>query len=222
MPPPRPRERLPVVSRLLLVLAAAAAVAAGWIFWITWWMDFSQEPAPSDLMVVLAGNYSRGIHAADLYRRGYAPEVWISRPMPQADTELVRRLGIPYPREDDVTREVLAKRGVPREKIRIYGDGVNGTLEEARALQAALAKYPPGNAHPEALKILIVTSRPHARRSRRIFQRFFPQKNIRVSANAYEPFDRRWWTHKELALYAVLETAKVLYYLAGIRLITRP
>lgn len=41
-------------------------------------------------------------------------------------------LGIPYPRKEEVSRAVLLKNGVPVDRIEIIGDGVVGTLAEAK------------------------------------------------------------------------------------------
>ncbi|MFH1724479.1 MAG: YdcF family protein [Elusimicrobiota bacterium] len=189
----------------LLIPPAAALLA--WMWAIGWWMDYSDEPQKSDMIVVIAGEFSRPFHAAELYHAGLAPEVWVSRPFRgPAESEAVR-LKIPIPAEEETSRRILLKKGVPPEAIRLYGEGVMSTVNEALALRHA--------AKPSGKKILAVTSRWHARRTRLIFRRTLPDAEVRVVATDHEAFSRRWWRSQALARAAILETAKTAFYLLG-------
>ncbi|HEX4048386.1 MAG TPA: YdcF family protein [Elusimicrobiota bacterium] len=193
---------------LLALLAAASALLARRA--IGWWIDSSDQPVKSDILVVLAGDYSRPVFAAKLYARGYAPDVWISRP--ERDPALVEleRYGIHLPQEDELDRKILVIGGVPETRIHLYGRDVGSTADEADALRR---EFPPAGK-----KILIVTSRFHARRARLIFRRLLPGADIRVVAEPYPPNRIAWWKDKDLVGDAILEPLKTIFFLTGGRL----
>ncbi|MFA6029071.1 MAG: YdcF family protein [Elusimicrobiota bacterium] len=206
-PFPKPLRRL-LLGAAALVCAAAAGLAA-----TAWWLDCSDEPRKADLIVLLAGAYSRPFHAADLYKHGLAPEVWVSRPY-RAPAELkALALGTRIPAEEEVHRDILLRLGVPPARIRLYGDGVMSTVNEALALRRSLDL--------RGKTVLVVTSRWHARRARLVFRRALPGTKVLVCATPYEEFTRRWWTRQDLARSAVLEGTKMLYYLLGGRFISK-
>lgn len=192
-------------------LLAAASVAAG-AGAIGWGLDYSDEPSPADIIVVLAGDYSRPFYAADLFAKGLAAEVWISQPVQSEAESLAIKEGVEILPEEAAYRQILIRRGVPADKIRLYGRGIMSTVNEALALSNTL--------EDRHRKILIVTSRYHARRSRFIFRRELPGIDIRVVATPYENFTRRWWTQQAMARAAVTETAKMAYYLLGGRFVS--
>jgi uncharacterized SAM-binding protein YcdF (DUF218 family) len=193
-----------VFAALLAAAAARLALSA-----VGWWIDSADEPVKSDIIVVLAGDYARAAFAAELYAQGLAPDVWISRPRRLSALVKLDGLGIHLPAEESIDREILIKRGVPENHIRLYARDAVSTADEAEAL---------GREFPAAgKKILVVTSRFHARRSRMIFRRLLPKAEIRVAA-APEASYREWWKDKELAERAVMEPLKALFFWAGGRM----
>jgi len=159
------------------------------------------------MIVVACGEFSRPFFAADLYKQGMAPEVWHARPRRSPGEERVLSEGLPLQSEEEIVRAVLVKRGVPPERIHAYGSAVLSTFEEARAFQEA--------ARPRGKKVLVVTSRWHARRAGLIFRKALAGAEVRVVSTPYEPFTRRWWTQQDMARNAVLEASKTLFYLLG-------
>lgn len=211
----KPASSLKRAAAAVLGSLAALAFAMGAASWgVGWWIDSGDEPAPADAIVVLSGAFNRAAYGGDLYARGLAPEVWISRARALWDDDFAREQGAPVPLEEAVSRDILARKGVPASRVRAYGRAIGGTLEEARALAAA--------ADWRGRKVLVVTSRFHARRSRLIFRRALPGAEVRVCASPYEPFSRRWWRRKELALQAAQEVLKTAYYLAGGSFVSEP
>lgn len=215
--PPRPAElgqlrRLAPVwakARTLLALLGAAVLLAvpGWVWGVGWWLDFSDEPVPSDYLVVLAGDFARPPAAAELFKTGVAPEVWYSKPWRTWGQEEAMRLGIPFPPEEEINREFLLKGGVPAAALHQYGDLVVSTVAEAKAFKAA--------AQPEGKRVLVLTSRYHARRAKLIFRSVLAGSEVRVFGAADPYFTRRWWTSQPMAYAAVLETCKLAYWVLG-------
>lgn len=176
---------------------------------LTWWLDYSDEVATGDIIVVLGGSYTRAPFAAELFEKGFGSEIWVSRTQPTAADRVLEGIGVPNLPEDRFNALILERKGVPPAKIRPYGQAVVSTQDEADALRREFG--PTG-------RILIVTSRFHARRAKKIFEKTLPAAEIRVVATPYDPFHYPWWDHKELAQNGVLEGIKVLYYYAGGRL----
>ncbi|MEE8425180.1 MAG: YdcF family protein [Elusimicrobiota bacterium] len=202
------RRNVPASYRIAGAAAALLAVLLGSAVWVVgWFLDYSDEPEPADLMVVLAGGFARPFYAADLFHEGIAPEIWLARPYRGPGIKLALEAGVRIPTEESINREILLKRGVPASRIHFYGREVMSTANEAAALGRALDLH--------GKRILIVTSRTHARRARWVFRTSLPGVDIRVTATPYEGFTRKWWTQQFLARAAVLEISKTLYYLFG-------
>lgn len=201
------------MKRLAAFLAALASLPLVFLFLIGWWLDYSQEPKPADVIVVLGGQeVARPLYGAELFRGGYAPEVWVSRVRVRESLRVVRELGIEIPNEDEIAVEVLKRKGVPAASIRRYGEDVVSTVHEGLALEAALG--------PEKKRVLVVTSRYHARRSRFVLRGILKGREVTVVASPHETFSRRWWRDQDLAKAAVLEAAKTIYYFIGGRFVS--
>ncbi len=167
-------------------------------------------PCPADAGVVLAGSFARAMYAADLYHQGLIHRVLITRPGRERGLAQLDALGVPYPRQEDVSRAVLLKKGVPDDRIEIIGEKVLSTLDEARLLaQLHIVR-------PEYRSLLIITSRFHVRRAAAIFLHVFqfsPHVRICVVGTPYDGFVAdRWWTDRDSATQVVLETAKLALF----------
>jgi uncharacterized SAM-binding protein YcdF (DUF218 family) len=161
-----------------------------------WMLDDPVDKA--DVIIVLGDdNYAgdRAFHAADLYRRGLAPEVVAS------GRALRSYAGIAEMIEHD-----LESFGVPEAAIVKFPQRAQNTREEAEALAGLISSR-------GWKRVLIVTSNYHARRARYIFERVLPAGvNVSVSGAHDSDFDpASWWeTHQgqkiflgELLGYAV-------------------
>lgn len=194
---------------LLLAGAVAVAVVGGLLC-------VQDEPRPAEAMVVLGGQYFRPVHAARLYARGLAPEVWISRPETPPEATLLPQVGVDLPPQEEIYRRLLVLHGVPEAAIHFYGREVQSTAEEAALLAQALRARPQGP--PQTL--LVVTSPYHVLRARLIFEAAFPGTQVLAVATPDEPFPRRWWSRQGSAVRVVNETAKLTWYLLGGRFST--
>ena len=191
---------------LAALLTAAAGTAAG-LFYAADWLDAGDQPQRADAILVLGGGYARGFQAADLYRRGLAPRIYVSVPAREQQHRLLDEAGIAFPREEEVVRDVLLKKGVPRNAIAYFGKDLISTAAEAQAARALFGKRAP--------KLLVVTSPYHLRRARIIFTDAMPAADIRVVATSYEPFPSLWWKNQDAARHVLQELAKIIFYQLG-------
>jgi len=192
---------------LLAVLLTAAICAGAGFFYAADWLSVADQPQKADAILVLGGSFTRPFQAADLYRRGFAPKIYISAPVRERQYRLLDEAGIPYPREEDVEREVLLKKGVPASAIELLGKNLVSTAAEAQAARALFAKGRP--------RLLVVTSPYHLRRARMIFSDALPTADIRMIATSYDPFPQAWWKDQGAARNVLLELAKIVFYELG-------
>lgn len=198
------------LTLLILVLTAFALIFLGK------WLHAADQPARVDAMIVLAGAPERAMYAADLFRQGYAPVVYVSRPARERGHRKLEEFGILLPTEEYVNRTILNRRGVADTHIQIFSIGSVSTVDEARAARVAL---------PETTKaIMIVTSPYHARRVKMVFGDVFADSGVavRVVANPYESFPVRWWTDQDAARQTILELLKIVFYQTGGSFSRRP
>lgn len=188
---------------LLAALSAAALGYAGR------WLLLPQHPVAADAIIVLAGPFERSIYAADLYHQRYASKIYLSVAAPDAGALKVEALGIPLPRDFDVHRQVLIRKGVPPGDILSFGRGSLSTAEEAEVLRQLFGQARVG--------LLVVTSPYHARRAKLTLERAFAGSgvNVTVVATPYEEFRVDWWRSQDAARNVLLELAKIAYYLVG-------
>lgn len=197
-------RRCLIVLLSLLLLAAAALGGAAWL--ATDWLVRGDAPAKADAILVLSGDPLRVVYAAELFRDGLAPQVILTVERRGREREKLDELGIPFPRMENVYRDVLLKLGVPGDAIRTVGHELASTAAEALALKAAVK---PGTT------LLIVTSPYHTRRSRMVFEEHFPAATIRVVSDPKDSFPRKWWTDQDAARNTLLEFTKTAFFLAG-------
>jgi|ERR1700674_4651350 len=138
----------------------------------------------SDALIILSGDNfyaDRATRAADLYRRGLAPEIVASG----------QRLR-PFAGITELMVHDLLERGVPKDKIEAFAQDADNTREEAMAL-AQLA------ARKKWRSVIVVTSNYHTRRARYIFDRVFPSTiRVRIASVPDGDFDpEQWWQHRK-------------------------
>lgn len=168
------------------------------------------HPKQADVGIVLAGDFSRALYASDLYHRGLVPNVWLSRPERERPLRQLDALGVPYPLQEEVSRAVLLRKGVPADRIELFGNGVVSTIEEARAVAEFLGQ------RPDIHSLLLITSRFHVRRAEAIFRTILkdhPHLEIQAVGSPYDGFVvDQWWKDRDSSRQVVLETAKWLLF----------
>ena len=179
-------------QRLLILLATLAvmAVAAAWAFrHVGRWLVDPDPLQHARAIVVLSGTVPyRAMEAAEIYRQGWAPEVWLLRDQTDdADAAFVK-LGVLHYSEQDYDQKVLERLGVPKEAIRILEPPTTNTVSEIRLVAAELRRQ-------GGDKVILVTSPVHTRRSKLIWHLVVgdhPQAILCMASS--EPFDSdHWW-----------------------------
>lgn len=129
------------------------------------WLVREDPLQPATAIAVLSGNIpDRALEAAQLYREGYAKEIWLTHPGEHADA--LKMLGISYPSEDDFNQRVLRGQGVPAKAIHVLDTPIVNTAEELDAISAALKKR-------GGEKVIVVTNQAHTRRVHILWNKYF-------------------------------------------------
>lgn len=195
---------------LLFVLSAFIALAtlgAVSLYFAARWLNNADAPQKADAIVVLAGDLTRAFEAAQLYRDGYAPRVYLSAAVRDPSLLLLDREGVVFPRLEEVTLQILLQKGVPSDAIRWLAKDMMSTATEAAATRAVVDSG--------ERRILVITSPYHTRRTGIIFRNALPGADVRVVASRYEEFPEHWWREQLAARNVLLETAKLAFYYTG-------
>lgn len=191
---------------IFIVLGAAAALV---FLKIGGWLMVQDPAAHADVIIVLSGDLPvRAVQAAELYKAGYADQVWVSPPISPA-AEL-KGMNISFLGEDFYNEKVLLAEGVRPDAIRVMDRPSANTEEEVREISEWLRD---NNFHTA----IVVTSKPHTRRVRTIWRKLIgsdPRLIVRFAAG--DPYDgAHWWRHTHDALDVVREILGLFNAWAG-------
>jgi uncharacterized SAM-binding protein YcdF (DUF218 family) len=151
----------------------------------------------------------RAEEAAKVFRGGYAPEVWVSRPVNPASE--LDQLGIHFVGEEEYSREVLIREGIPEQAVRILPDAIVDTEQEVYEVAREMKRI-------GKTRAIIVTSPQHTRRVRALWTKLIrgDQKAI-VRAAFDDPFDAdHWWRNTRDAFAMVHEALGLINAWAGL------
>jgi uncharacterized SAM-binding protein YcdF (DUF218 family) len=104
----------------------------------------------------------RMLGAVDLYQAGYADEILMVRNMVRG-YDLVVSQGVKIPHDTDIAKEVAVQLGVPEEKITVLPGDALSTQDEAIQVREYL------KSEPDIDSLIIVTSKSHSGRAKKIF-----------------------------------------------------
>jgi uncharacterized SAM-binding protein YcdF (DUF218 family) len=202
--------------RLVLALAVVVALVGVTAPWaakaVGGWLVVADGIEPARAVVVLSGRVPfRAMRAASIYKDGFAPEVWVSRPMPTPEELTMRRLGIPDMKtEEQRNRQVLERLGVPTSVIRVLDTGVLNTMEEVEVIARELRRT-------GGDRVIVVTSKPHTRRVKAIWHAMVGDApRMMVQHPAEELFDPdHWWRNTGDALEVSREVFGLMNVWAG-------
>lgn len=206
----RPRSR---ALRVFSAIIGGGLVLAVVIFFgVGRWLVVEDPLVKARAIVVLSGAMPlRAIEAAKLYRKGYAPEIWLTHSTLPGET--LEQMGIPFSGEDHYNALVLIHEGVPLEAIHVLEPPIVNTVDEIKVIAPALARG-------KDSAVILVTSKAHTRRVRLLWRRLAPDRGRAiVRAASGDPFDpRHWWRNTSDALEVVREVLGLLNAWAGLPL----
>ena len=176
-------NRRAVILVLLLLSSAGLLALRG----AGRWLVREDTLAKADVIYVLSGGLpARAEEAGKIFSQGYAPEVWVSRPV--SPVEALGPLGIHYVGEEEYSREILIHEGVPESVIHILPRTIVNTeqeVEEAREEMLRAGKT----------RIIIVTSPQHTRRVKTLWHKLVgetPESIVRAAREDSFNADH-WW-----------------------------
>lgn len=176
------------------------------------WLVHEDPPDKAQAIVVLSGGLPvRALGAAEIYRAGYAPEVWLTAPAQPGAA--MKELKLPYAGEEEYSRMVLIAQGVPVSSIRILKNKIGNTEDELRGVAEEMSARPD-------LAVIAVTSKAHTRRVRALWNHVGNSRSrLIVRAANEDDFDaEHWWRTTTDALVVVREYLGLLNAWAGLPL----
>ena len=191
---------------ILLLLGAALAGLDGAGRWLV-----REDPlARADVIFVLSGGLpARAEEAGKIFSQGYAPEVWVSRPVSPVDA--LQGLGIRYVGEEEYSCEILIHEGVPESVIHILPRTIANTEQEVKEAKEEMLRT-------GKTKIIIVTSPQHTRRVKALWHKLVggnPKAIVRAARE--DPFDAdHWWRNTRDTFSVIRETLGLINAWTGL------
>jgi uncharacterized SAM-binding protein YcdF (DUF218 family) len=204
--PTRPRPVVFALALLLLLVVVGVVVFRN----VGRWLVREDALGKADVIVVLSGGLPfRAQAAAEVFKSGYAPAVWVSRPL--GPREELAALGIQFLGEEEYDRRILMRQGVPDSAIRIFPDTIVNTQDEVEEISREMRR---DGMHT----VIIVTSPQHTRRVRALWSKLVgDDPRVIVRAAPDDPFDAdHWWRTTADVLAVVREAMGLLNVRAGL------
>jgi DUF218 domain len=184
-------KRLPIFALLVFICVALAAKAGSFLL--------VDEPRPSDVILVLAGETNRRpALALELLAQQYGRRIELDVPTNSTIYEFT---------EMQLAQKYI--QDLPQgSSIGICPiDGLS-TKDESKDAEKCLARE-------AASTVLIVTSDFHTRRALSVFRRELPQYTYSIAAaRDGEQFGTRWWRHREWAKTVAYEWLRLIWWKA--------
>jgi uncharacterized SAM-binding protein YcdF (DUF218 family) len=171
------------------VLAAAMLLGLALLRHFGRWLVVDDPLEPARAIVVLGGNLPyAALCAAEIYREGWAPEIWLQRYRPLPEELILASMGIEVPEEQTFSRRVLEHRGVPPEAIHAIELGGDTAAEVDYA--AARMRMQEGRN-----TVIVVTCKSRTRRIKVLWKALAgPSLKAIVRYTADDPFvPDRWF-----------------------------
>jgi uncharacterized SAM-binding protein YcdF (DUF218 family) len=200
----RPGIGFVVILALLVVIGVMVFRNAGH------WLVREDPVSKADVIVVLSGGLPfRAEGAAGIFKSGYAPAVWVSRP--RGPQEELAALGIHFVGEEEYNREILVQEGVADSAIQIFPDAIANTQEEVEEISRGMRR---DGKHT----VIIVTSPQHTRRVKALWRKLVgDDPRVIVRAAPGDPFDAdHWWRNTQDVLAVARESLGLLNVWSGL------
>ena len=163
----------------------------------------------SDLLVCLSGSsIERGLEAAELYKKGLAPSIFVTREELPVGYEVLRKKGGHYPEERSLVVRLLQGLGVPRSACLSSDRFVSSTFDETKLLWDITQER-------GYKSLIVVTSPTHTRRAWLTFQKIFEKGDVRIAMKPSRYSNFRpdyWWKTRKYLRAVIYEYQKLLYY----------
>jgi len=199
-------------------VASIAVLTATGVRGIGRWLVVDDPLARSEAIVVMGGRPPfRAMEAAEIYRQGWAPEVWLTRPLEVSSDTAFRKLDIEIPTEEVYNQRALERLGVPASAIRVIPGRAQNTAQEVRIVADELKRR-------GGQRVILVTSEVHSRRVRATWRALIgrnPDGLVRyTTAEPYDPSS--WWRYTDDGSAVVHEVFGLLNVWVGFRAQPRP
>lgn len=151
------------------------------------WLVREDSIHKADAIAVLSGHFpQRALEAVQLYRRGYAREIWLTFPKVRGNLD---PSGEFHPASEDLRNfNVLRTFGVPAQAIRVLDTPIVNTADELNAIDSGLKETGDDS-------VIVVTNKAHTRRVFSLWDKYhFLDGKLLVHAVSDDPFaPSRWW-----------------------------
>lgn len=166
-------------------------------------------PKKSDLIVCMMGKpVERGLEAAELYKRGFAPRIFVVREELPDGYAVLEAKKVHYPESKNLLIMMLQGLGVARSDCIVSDRFVDNTFDEANVVKALIQK----NGYHS---LIVVTSPTHARRTLLTFKNVFEKDDVQVMVipsrySDFRPDD--WWKKRKYIREVIIEYQKLICY----------
>jgi uncharacterized SAM-binding protein YcdF (DUF218 family) len=163
----------------------------------------------ADVIVCMMGSpVERGLSAAELYRKGLAPQIFLARPALYVGSNILQEKGGHYPERRHLLLMMLEGLGVPKSAFVTSDVFVGSTFEEAKVIGDLARKRGYSS-------LIVVTSPYHTRRTWLTLKRVLGKEDVEIimTPSRHTNFRADEWWKKRLYLKSVIvEYQKLLYY----------
>jgi uncharacterized SAM-binding protein YcdF (DUF218 family) len=203
----RVKQSLPLLLCGLLVLTGLTYYS---LPLLGHWLVREDPIRPADAIAVLSGSFpQRAIEAADLYRDGYAPKIWLTLPAKQASGG--HTWPLQYRGELANNLQLLQVLGVPQDAIHVLNTPIVNTADELNAIAKGVKQTGDSS-------VIIVTNKAHTRRVHSLWDKYhFGDADVLVHAVSGDTFSpSRWWKNPSSRAQVIHEFLGMLDLWAGL------
>lgn len=205
------------LPRRLLIVSLFILVIAGFVYYyrdsilisIGEYLVTEYPLEKADAIAVLSGSVpDRILEAIDIYKRGYAPTIILTKEEKPPGYDKLLNLGIKIPEEYDINQMIALKLGVPSTSIVIIDERADSTYKEEQALYEFLKKR-------NLKSVILVTSKYHSTRATELFNFVAQGEKIKLITrpSKYDTFDpRNWWNIRRDFKQVLFEYEKLANY----------
>jgi hypothetical protein len=173
------------------------------------YLIFEHPLKKADLIVCTPGSpLEQSLMAAELYKRGLAPRIFIPEETPPDGLQILKEQGGRYPETSGLFISTLKSLNVPGSAFIVGKLAVDSIQEEAEEVREVVMGK-------EYRSIIIVTSPSRARLVYLIFKKVFDGEKleIMISPSRYSDFKAdNWWKRDKYRNEVVFECQKLFYH----------